>query len=72
MTPSSHQVTQLLKDWSNGDQVARDELMSLVYEELHRLAHQYMSRERTGNTLHVDDRTGISGLLRAVAIRARH
>jgi RNA polymerase sigma-70 factor, ECF subfamily len=51
MTPSSHQVTQLLKNWSNGDQKARDQLMTLVYEELHRLAHQYMKGERPGNTL---------------------
>ena len=51
MTPLPHQVTALLKDWSNGDPTARDELMPLVYEELRRLAHQYMSRERSGNTL---------------------
>ena len=51
MTPSPHDVTQLLVAWSNGDQAARDQLMPLVYEELHRLAHQYMRRERPGNTL---------------------
>src|ERR1051326_1638786 len=45
------QVTQLLIAWSKGDQVARDELMPLVYEELHRLAHRYMNRERPGHTL---------------------
>jgi len=51
MTPSPPEVTQLLVAWSNGDQAARDQLMPLVYEELHRLAHQYMRRERPGNTL---------------------
>src|SRR2546422_8204148 len=51
MTPSPHQVTQLLKGWSDGDQTARDELMTLVYEELHRLAHQHMRAERPGHTL---------------------
>lgn len=51
MTPSPHQVTQLLKDWSNGDQAARDQLMPLVYDELHRLAHQHMRKERPGHTL---------------------
>lgn len=51
MTRSPQQVTQLLVAWRNGDQDARDELMPLVYEELHRLAHQYMSRERPGHTL---------------------
>jgi RNA polymerase sigma factor (TIGR02999 family) len=51
MTPSPKEVTQLLVAWRNGDQDARDELMPLVYQELHRLAHQYMSRERPGHTL---------------------
>jgi RNA polymerase sigma factor (TIGR02999 family) len=48
--PPQH-VTQLLNDWSSGDQTARDRLMPLVYEELHRLAHQYMKRELPGHTL---------------------
>jgi RNA polymerase sigma-70 factor (ECF subfamily) len=51
MTPESHQVTQLLKDWSNGNQSARDQLMGVVYDELHRLAHRYMKRESPGHTL---------------------
>jgi RNA polymerase sigma factor (TIGR02999 family) len=51
MAPSPQQVTQLLQAWSDGDQVARDELMPLVYEELRRLAHQCMRRERQGHTL---------------------
>lgn len=45
------QVTQLLIAWGEGDQTARDQLMSLVYEELHRLAHRYMKRESPGHTL---------------------
>jgi RNA polymerase sigma-70 factor (ECF subfamily) len=40
-----------LKDWSAGDQSALDKLMPLVYEELRRLAHQHMRRERLGHTL---------------------
>jgi RNA polymerase sigma-70 factor (ECF subfamily) len=51
MTTSPQQVTQLLINWSNGDQAARDKLMPLVYDELHRLAHQYMKRESPGHTL---------------------
>jgi RNA polymerase sigma factor (TIGR02999 family) len=51
MSPSQNEVTQLLVAWSNGDQVARDELMSVVYHELHRLAHQYMRRESPDHTL---------------------
>jgi hypothetical protein len=34
MDPPSHEVTQLLVAWGNGDQAARDELMSVVYHEL--------------------------------------
>src|SRR3954451_22136578 len=44
-------VTQLLIDWSRGDQAALDSLMPLVYQELRRLAHCYMRRERVGHTL---------------------
>ena len=52
MTQSStHEVTQLLIDWSNGDKAALDRLMPLIYEELRRLAHRYISRERPGHTL---------------------
>jgi RNA polymerase sigma factor (TIGR02999 family) len=51
MRPLRHDVTQLLVAWSNGDEAAREQLMSLVYEELHRLAHLYMNGERPGHTL---------------------
>jgi RNA polymerase sigma-70 factor (ECF subfamily) len=51
MDPSPHEVTQLLVAWTNGDQGARDQLMSVVYQELHRLAHHYMKRESPGHTL---------------------
>src|SRR2546427_7093171 len=51
MTPSPKEVTQLLLDWSNGNQAALDRLTPLVYEELHRLAHQHMNRERRDHTL---------------------
>ena len=46
-----HQITQLLAEWSEGNQSALDELYPLVYEELHRLARRYMSKERKGHTL---------------------
>ena len=48
---SPHEVTELLVDWSNGDQAALDRLMPLVDRELHRLAHHYMRRESPGHTL---------------------
>jgi RNA polymerase sigma-70 factor, ECF subfamily len=50
-TPSAHELTQLLIDWSNGSQDAVEQLFPLVYEELRRLAHRYMRRERPGHTL---------------------
>ncbi len=49
--PPPREVTQLLIDWSGGDQAAFDKLVPLVYEELRRLAHHYMSREHAGHTL---------------------
>lgn len=49
--PPQHQITQLLAEWSDGNQSALDELYPLVYNELHRLARRYMSRERKGHTL---------------------
>jgi RNA polymerase sigma factor (TIGR02999 family) len=51
MTPSPQDVTQLLLDWSVGNQAALDKLTPLVYEELHRLAHRHMNRERRDHTL---------------------
>jgi RNA polymerase sigma-70 factor (ECF subfamily) len=51
MSVSPKGVTQLLVAWSDGDAGARDELMPLVYDELHRLAHRYMNHERPGHTL---------------------
>jgi len=44
-------VTQLLVDWSKGDQKALDQLMPLVYSELRRLASNFLRREREGHTL---------------------
>ena len=48
---SSSEVTQLLAAWSDGDHSALDKLLPLVEDELHRLAHRYMSRERQDHTL---------------------
>jgi RNA polymerase sigma-70 factor, ECF subfamily len=45
------QMTHLLVDWSNGDTAALDKLMPVVHDELRRLAHRYMNRERKGHTL---------------------
>lgn len=51
MATSRHEVTALLRQWRSGDQEALSKLTPLVYDELHRLAHQYISRERPGHTL---------------------
>ena len=44
-------VTLLLQSWRRGDQAALDQIISLVYDELHRLAHRYMMSERREHTL---------------------
>jgi len=51
MTIAPHQVTRLLKEWSEGDETALEQLMPLVYDELHRLAHQHIRREGPGHIL---------------------
>ena len=48
---ATHEVTQLLVAWSDGDEDALDRLAPLVNAELHRLAKRYMSREREDHLL---------------------
>jgi RNA polymerase sigma factor (TIGR02999 family) len=43
--------TQLLTDWRDGNPQALERLTPLVYEELRRLARNYMRGERGGHTL---------------------
>ena len=50
-TAPTSEITGLLVDWSNGDQAALDKLLPLVEQELHRLAHAYMRREKPDHTL---------------------
>jgi RNA polymerase sigma factor (TIGR02999 family) len=45
------EVTQLLANWSHGDQAAFEKLIPLVYEELRHLAHRYMEGQRPNHTL---------------------
>ncbi len=49
--PPRQEVTQVLVDWNKGDQNAPDRLMPLVYEELRKLARNYLQRERSDHTL---------------------
>jgi RNA polymerase sigma factor (TIGR02999 family) len=44
-------VTQWLLDWGRSDKRALDQMLPVLYEELHRLASHYLSREATGHTL---------------------
>jgi RNA polymerase sigma factor (TIGR02999 family) len=44
-------VTELLQQWSQGNDAALAEVTPLVYEELRRLAHRQMGRESTDHTL---------------------
>ena len=47
----SHQISHLLLDWSKGNEFALEQLMPLVYEELHQMARRYMRRQPSGHTL---------------------
>jgi len=49
--PSPEEITGLLLDWGNGDKAALDRVIPMVYQELRRLAHRQMRRERAGDTL---------------------
>ena len=71
MAASQHEVTELLRKWRSGDKQALDKLTPLVYDELHRLAHQYINRERRGHIDHdaARDISSIRSPLQAVALR---
>lgn len=51
MSVSSNQLTQLLAEWSDGNEAALENLMPLVYDELRRMARRYMNRQPSGHTL---------------------
>jgi RNA polymerase sigma factor (TIGR02999 family) len=50
-TLTADNLTALLVEWREGDQAALDRLMPLVYDQLRRIAHRYVQREREGHTL---------------------
>ena len=50
-TDSTHEVTRLLQAWNDGHPQATEQLLSLVYDQLRRIAREYMRRERAGHTL---------------------
>ena len=50
-TPLPNDISALLRAWTDGDQQALAVLTPIVYDELRRLAHHYMKRERAGHSL---------------------
>ena len=50
-TPPDAATTQWLLDWGRNDKQGLDQMLPVVYQELHRLASRYMSQEPTGHTL---------------------
>jgi RNA polymerase sigma factor (TIGR02999 family) len=44
--PEHDEITRLLQAWGDGDPAAFDQVMPLVYDELHRLAARYLAGER--------------------------
>jgi RNA polymerase sigma factor (TIGR02999 family) len=51
MRKGAGQVSRLLHAWAGGDMRARDELVPLVYHELHKRAAGYLRHERVDHTL---------------------
>ncbi len=45
------EITQMLREWSDGNREAWDNLLPLVYDELHRQASRFLRKERPGHTL---------------------
>ncbi len=45
------EITQLLRQWSDGNREGLDQLLPLVYDELHRQAARYLRRERADHTI---------------------
>lgn len=51
LSSENRDITKLLVEWSDGSSEALDELMPLVYDELHRMAKHYMSNQPPHHTL---------------------
>lgn len=55
MTSPPPNVTELLRNWSDGDKQAQEKLFQIVYEELHRQAARYLRHEHPGLSLQTTD-----------------
>jgi len=52
---ATHNVTELLAQWANGDEEALQQLTPIVYKELRLIAASYMRKERQGHSLQPTD-----------------
>jgi hypothetical protein len=48
---ATHNVTELLAQWANGDEQALNQLTPIVYKELRKVAAAYLRKEPQGHTL---------------------
>src|SRR6516164_7765481 len=67
MAEESHRITGPLREWHGGNQDAANQLMELVYGELHRIASRELRREGREHTLQT---TGARGLPAALRLRS--
>jgi RNA polymerase sigma factor (TIGR02999 family) len=51
MNREQPEISLILKDWSGGNRASADALLSLVYDELRKIARQYLRKERSDHTL---------------------
>ena len=51
MEKEKQEISVILKDWSGGNRASADVLLALVYDELRKIASQYLRKERSGHTL---------------------
>jgi len=49
--PVAQEITRILREWTGGDQSALERLTPMVFDELHRIAHRYMTGEQNSLTL---------------------
>ncbi len=67
-----HEVTRILSAIEQGDAQAAEQLLPLVYEELHRLAKEMMAQQRPGQTLQATGQVHEAYLRLVDVNRARH
>ena len=46
-SPGDHELTALLRSWSDGDEHAFEQVLPIVYDQLHRMALRYLAGERS-------------------------